>query len=163
MGGMWTRIRVTLAILLFGVLLAFRAGLAQEEAFHQRFDTVLTQHRIVGGGIAIVHAQEPATQYFFGLMRNGAGQRVDGATSYNWASITKTMTAIAILQLRDHGQISLDDPAVRYVPELRQVHDDFGAVDAITIRDLLTHSAGFRNPTWPWDCDDPHQLRLAAV
>ena len=25
---------------------------------------------------------------------------------------------------------------------------------AITIRDLLTHSAGFRNPTWPWDCDD---------
>jgi CubicO group peptidase (beta-lactamase class C family) len=155
MGGMWTRIRVTLATLLFGLLLAFRAGLAQEEAFHQRFDTVLTQHRIVGGGIAIVHAQEPATQYFFGLMRNGAGQRVDGATSYNWASITKTMTAIAILQLRDHGQISLDDPAVRYVPELRQVHDDFGAVDAITIRDLLTHSAGFRNPTWPWDCDDP--------
>jgi CubicO group peptidase (beta-lactamase class C family) len=155
MGGMWTLVRVPLATLLVGVLLAPGAGLAQEEAFHQRFDTVLTQHGIVGGGIAIVHAQEPAIQYFFGLMRNGAGQRVDGATSYNWASITKTMTAIAILQLRDHGQLSLDDPAVRYVPELRQVHDDFGPVDAITIRDLLTHSAGFRNPTWPWDCDDP--------
>jgi CubicO group peptidase (beta-lactamase class C family) len=40
------------------------------------------------------------------------------------------------------------------VPELRQVHDDFGPIDAITIRELLTHSAGFRNPTWPWDCDD---------
>jgi CubicO group peptidase (beta-lactamase class C family) len=43
---------------------------------------------------------------------------------------------------------------VRYVPELRQVHDEFGSIDAITIRHLLTHSAGFRNPTWPWDCDD---------
>jgi CubicO group peptidase (beta-lactamase class C family) len=40
------------------------------------------------------------------------------------------------------------------VPELRQVHDAFGPIDAITIRELLTHSAGFRNPTWPWDCDD---------
>ena len=73
---------------------------------------------------------------------------------YNWASITKTMTAIAILQLRDRGKLSLDDSAVRYVPELRQVHDPFGSIDDITIRDLLTHSAGFRNPTWPWDCED---------
>jgi CubicO group peptidase (beta-lactamase class C family) len=64
------------------------------------------------------------------------------------------MTAIAILQLRDRGKLSLDDPAVRYLPELQQVHDEFGPIDAITIRDLLTHSAGFRNPTWPWDCDD---------
>jgi CubicO group peptidase (beta-lactamase class C family) len=51
--------------------------------------------------------------------------------------------------------LSLDDPAVRYVPELREVHDSFGNIDAITIRHLLSHSAGFRNLTWPWDCDDP--------
>jgi CubicO group peptidase (beta-lactamase class C family) len=37
---------------------------------------------------------------------------------------------------------------------LRQVHSAYGPIDAITIRHLLTHSAGFRNPTWPWDCDD---------
>lgn len=80
--------------------------------------------------------------------------RVDAETSYNWASITKTMTAIAILQLRDHEMLSLDDPAVKYVPELRQVHDAYGPIDSVTIRHLLSHSAGFRNPTWPWDCDD---------
>ena len=91
---------------------------------------------------------------FFGKARKDTQQPVDGETSYNWASITKTMTAIAILQLRDRGKLSLDDTAVRYVPELRQVHDDFGPIDAITIRELLTHSAGFRNPTWPWDCED---------
>ncbi len=91
-----------------------------------------------GRRIAIVHLQEPATQLFFGEARKGAGQPVDGETSYNWASITKTMTAIAILQLRDRGKLSLDDPAVRYVPELQQVHDDFGPIDAITIRELLT-------------------------
>jgi CubicO group peptidase (beta-lactamase class C family) len=154
MGGMSPRARILFAILLFGFLLSTAAAPAQEEAFHQRFDAVLRQHGIVGGGIAVVHGQEPATEYSFGLMRNGAEPRVDAATSYNWASITKTMTAIAILQLRDRGKLSLDDPAVAYVPELRQAHDEFGPIDAITIRDLLTHSAGFRNPTWPWDCDD---------
>ncbi|HZQ43466.1 MAG TPA: serine hydrolase domain-containing protein [Acidobacteriaceae bacterium] len=141
--------------MLFAAVLSPVRALAQSDAFNQRFDTVLAQHGIVGGGVAIVRGGHPATQIFFGLMRNGTSQRIDAETSYNWASITKTMTSIAILQLRDRGKLSLDDPAVRYVPELRQVHDEFGPIDAITIRDLLTHSAGFRDPTWPWDCDDP--------
>ena len=131
-----------------------RSAGAQSEAFHQKFDAVLKQHGVVGGGFALVHGVGPATQYFFGEARNNTHQLVDAETAYNWASITKTMTAIAILQLRDRGKLSLDDSAVRYVPELREVHDEYGAVDDITVRHLLTHSAGFRNPTWPWDCDD---------
>src|SRR5580698_2859195 len=154
MGGMPAQTRILLATLLFAVVHAPTAAFAQGEMFHQRFDTVLAQHGIVGGGIAIVHGQDPPTEFFFGVMRDGTHQRIDGETSYNWASITKTMTAIAILQLRDRGKLSLDDSAVRYVPELRQLHDEFGSIDDITIRDLLTHSAGFRNPTWPWDCEN---------
>ena len=129
-------------------------SLAQLDALHARFTSVLTQHGIVGGGMAIVPASAPATQFRFGDARQDVHQPIDAGTAYNWASITKTMTAIAILQLRDRGRLALDDSAVLYVPELRQVHDAFGPVDAITIRQLLTHSAGFRNPTWPWDCDD---------
>ena len=54
------------------------------------------------------------------------------------------------MQLRDRGRLSLDDPITRYVPELRQVHDSFGSIDAVTLRMLLSHSAGFQNPTWPY-------------
>ena len=150
---MSSRVLIACTALLVGFL-ASAPAFAQGETFSQRFDAVLSQHGVVGGGVAIVHIQEPETQLFFGEARRATHQPVDGETSYNWASITKTMTAIAILQLRDRGKLSLDDPAVRYVPELRQVHDNFGPIDAITIRDLLTHSAGFRNPTWPWHCDD---------
>ena len=124
------------------------------EGFRPQFQSVLQQHGVIGGGFALVHSGDPAQTLAFGEMSTDSHQSVDAATGYNWASITKTMTAIAILQLRDRGKLSLDDPAVRYVPELRQIHDPFGSVDAITIRHLLTHSAGFRNPTWPWDCDD---------
>ncbi len=124
------------------------------DKFRPQFESVLKQHGIVGGGFALVRGQGQAQTIAFGEARADSHQRIDDATSYNWASITKTLTAIAILQLRDRGKLSLDDPAVRYVPELREVHDAFGSIDAITIRQLLSHSAGFRNPTWPWDCDD---------
>ena len=151
---MSSRISIVCAALLAGLVLGSGSSFAQGDAFSQRFNAVLSQHGVVGGSVAIVHSQEPASNLFFGEARKATHQPVDSETSYNWASITKTMTAIAILQLRDRGKLSLNDSAVRYVPELRQVHDDFGPIDAITIRELLTHSAGFRNPTWPWDCDD---------
>jgi CubicO group peptidase (beta-lactamase class C family) len=125
------------------------------DKFRPQFESVLKQHGVVGGGFALVRDQAQPQTIVFGEARADSHQRIDEATSYNWASITKTMTAIAILQLRDRGKLSLDDPAVRYVSELRQVHDAFSSIDAITIRQLLSHSAGFRNPTWPWDCDDP--------
>jgi CubicO group peptidase (beta-lactamase class C family) len=75
---------------------------------------------------------------------------VDADTIYHWASVTKTMTGIAIQQLRDRGLLKLDDPIVKYVPELARVHNPYGDTGAITIRQLLSHSAGFRNGTWPW-------------
>jgi len=75
---------------------------------------------------------------------------VDANTIYHWASVTKTMTGIAIMQLRDRGLLKLDDPIVKHVPELARVHNPYGDTGAITIRQLLSHSAGFRNGTWPW-------------
>jgi len=151
---MFHRMSIVCTALLACQVLVPPSGFAQGDSFSQRFNEVLSQHGVVGGGVAIVHSEEPARNLFFGEARKATHRPVDSETSYNWASITKTMTAIAILQLRDRGKLSLGDPAVRYVPELRQVHDDFGTIDAITIRELLTHSSGFRNPTWPWDCDD---------
>jgi CubicO group peptidase (beta-lactamase class C family) len=143
-----------LASLFLVSLLGGPVAFAQKLSLCPAFDKVLVQHGVVGGAIAVVHGAAPPESCFYGNARQATHQPIDAATSYNWASITKTMTAIAILQLRDRGRLSLDDPAVRYIPELRQVHDAFGPMDAVTIRTLLTHSAGFRNPTWPWDCDD---------
>ncbi len=127
---------------------------AQPDSLGQKFNSTLTQHNIVGGALSLIPANGSPTEYFHGEAHTDTHQPIDAFTAYNWASITKTFTAIAILQLRDRGLLSLDDPAVRYIPELRQVHDAYGPIDDITIRHLLTHTAGFRNPTWPWDCDD---------
>jgi CubicO group peptidase (beta-lactamase class C family) len=149
----WVSLRTLLVPLLVASFCTIRVS-AQVDAFRTRFEKTLTEHHIVGGGATVVPPSGPATEFFVGQSRLDTHQAIDAATAYNWASITKTMTAIAILQLRDRGLLTLDDPAVRFVPELRQVHDDYGPIDTVTIRQLLSHSAGFRNPTWPWDCDD---------
>lgn len=140
-------------LVLFLALTVATLAPAQIDQFRPVFDSALNQHHIVGGAFAFIHSTDKPAEFFYGQARANA-QAIDASTAYNWASITKTFTAIAILQLRDRGLLSLDDPAVRYVPELRQVHDAYGSIDGITIRHLLTHTAGFRNPTWPWDCDD---------
>src|SRR5215204_2110819 len=80
---------------------------------------------------------------------------VSDGTIYHWASITKTFTGIAIVQLRDRGLLSLDDPVVKYVPELQRAHNPFGDISQVKIRHLMSHSAGFRASTWPWGGDKP--------
>src|SRR3954447_23018744 len=46
---------------------------------------------------------------------------VDADTVFRIASMTKSFTAMSILDLRDQGKLSLDDPAERYVPELKSL------------------------------------------
>ncbi len=137
------------------LLLALTAPLAAQRprdwpALVRAFDTYATTDSIVGASILVLRDGRVLAHHDFGFADRTRGIRTDPATIYHWASITKTLTAIAIFQLRDRGLLSLDDPVTRWVPELRQVHDCFGPIDAITIRMLLGHSAGFQDPTWPY-------------
>lgn len=87
---------------------------------------------------------------FYGLANIAQNHPVDESTIYHWASITKTFTGIAIMQLRDRGLLKLDDPIIKYIPKLREVHNPYGHMSEITLRHLMSHRAGFRGPTWPW-------------
>ena len=79
----------------------------------------------------------------------GTDAPVDADTVFRIASMTKSFTAMAILKLRDEGKLSLDDPAERYVPELTALRYPTTDSPRITIRHLLTHSAGFPEDN-PW-------------
>jgi CubicO group peptidase (beta-lactamase class C family) len=107
--------------------------------------------QVVGSSVALVRDGRIVAQYNAGFADRSAGKRIDDRSIFHWGSITKTLTAIAILQLRDRGKLELDDTVVRWVPELRQMHDPFGKIDSVTIRMLLSHSGGFQDSTWPYD------------
>jgi CubicO group peptidase (beta-lactamase class C family) len=74
---------------------------------------------------------------------------VDADTVFRIASMTKSFTAMSILKLRDEGRLSLDDPAERYVPELKHLPYPTADSPRITIRHLLSHSEGFPEDN-PW-------------
>ena len=65
------------------------------------------------------------------------------------ASMTKSLTAMAILKLRDEGRLRLDDPAEQYIPELKTHQYLTADAPRITVRHLMTHSAGFPEDN-PW-------------
>lgn len=119
-------------------------------AFARQFAAYADSDRVVGASVVLLRNGAIVARHDVGMQDRDAKRAVDSLSIYHWGSITKTLTAVSIMQLRDRGRLSLDDKAVRYLPELRRVHDPFGMMDSITIRMLLSHSAGFRNGTWPY-------------
>ena len=116
------------------------------------FDAYVKSDSIVGASVLVLSGGRVSARHDYGWADRALNQRTDTNAIYHWASITKTLTAIAIMQLRDRGRLTLEDKITTWVPELRQIHDPSGtgAIDRITIRMLLGHSAGFQNGTWPY-------------
>jgi CubicO group peptidase (beta-lactamase class C family) len=124
------------------------------------YEQSMRNHGIVGSSFMLLQDGQVIAQEFFGLANQEQQLPVDEDTIYHWASITKTFTGIAVMQLRDRGLLKLDDPIIKYLPELRAVHNSHGDLSQITIKHLMTHSSGFRGPTWPWGGDrdwHPHE------
>jgi CubicO group peptidase (beta-lactamase class C family) len=128
---------------------------AQWRSFTQSFDSLAGADGIVGGAIVVVRDGRLVAHHEFGLADRDRGVPITPQTIYHYGSITKTLTAIAIMQLRGRGRLTLDDRITGYVPELRRVHDPFGSMDVITLRMLMSHSAGFQDPTWPYKQGKP--------
>jgi CubicO group peptidase (beta-lactamase class C family) len=70
-------------------------------------------------------------------------------SDFRIASMSKSFTAMAILKLCDEGKLKLDDPVYLYIPEARNMKRLTKDAPPLTIRHLLTHTAGFPEDN-PW-------------
>jgi CubicO group peptidase (beta-lactamase class C family) len=127
------------------------AGAAAEEvvaSFQRGEGQPAVAYGIVAGG-SLAHAG--------GVGESWLGGPPPGAdTVFRIASMTKSFTASAVLALRDSGVLRLDDPVTDFVPELRGQPGVTDDSPAISLRHLLTMTAGF--PT-----DDPWGDRLQGT
>ncbi len=106
------------------------------------FDKAMAGQKVPGAVVGIVVGGELVYSRAAGVANVETKAPVDVDTLFGIASITKTFTAEAVLKLRDEGKLGLDDPASRYVPELGAVALPTNDATPITLRHLLTHSAG---------------------
>ncbi|GAA4523413.1 serine hydrolase domain-containing protein [Amycolatopsis samaneae] len=95
----------------------------------------------VPGAVVGILREGEETVLTTGVTNLGSGRPVREDTLFMIGSTTKTCTAAALLALAEDGVLDLDEPVVRYLPELELA--DPVARKEITARHLLTHTAGF--------------------
>jgi CubicO group peptidase (beta-lactamase class C family) len=107
-----------------------------------KLTSFVKDNRLPGAAAGVVHGNELAWLDAVGFADTATRQPTQPGTLYRIASITKTFTGTAIMQLRDAGRLYLDDPAVAYLPELRGAVSPFGPIETVTVRRMLSHESG---------------------
>jgi CubicO group peptidase (beta-lactamase class C family) len=118
------------------------AAAALADTYLEKVAAFVKQHRLPGAAAGVVVGDELVWSAGHGFADVGTERPHDARTLFRIASITKTFTATAILQLRDEGKLHLDDPAVAYLPELREARSPHGLIETVTIRRMLSHESG---------------------
>jgi CubicO group peptidase (beta-lactamase class C family) len=104
----------------------------------------------IGGIVALVLRDgKPAYERAVGWRDKEAGQKMTMDTIFRIASQSKALTSVAILQLMEEGKLAVNDKAGKWIPSFEKTtvlmpgdNSTQPAKRAITIRDLLTHTAG---------------------
>ena len=109
-------------------------------------DGIVEAHRrtdaVPGLSVAVAMGGRVRWLRGFGMADLAAGSRARPETAYLWFSMTKIVTATAVMRLAERGVIDLDAPVTDYVPPFAAVR----RAAAVTVRHLLSHSSGLANP-----------------
>ncbi len=103
----------------------------------------LTARSVPGIAAVVVREGEPVGAASAGLADIRSGAETTPDTVHLWFSMTKIVTATAVMQLAERGALELDDPVRQFVPEFPEPRSGW---PEIRIRHLLSHSAGLANP-----------------
>lgn len=142
MGIRW--VKIFLAMALLGVLapaLAEPGGKLSSPEKMKQFIERRTQE-VGAPGAAWVAIEEAGVSYSGATGRQDLGSpaKLSSETPMEVGSISKPITAAAVMQLVDSGAVRLDTPITRYLPEFELGAQ--GAADRITVRHLLSHTSG---------------------
>ena len=103
---------------------------------------------VPGAALAILDGQGITTAET-GVTNVETGQQVDVTTRFPIWSITKGYTASLVLQLVEEGKLALNDPVLRYLPELQLAKASQAMVGEISVRQLLANTCGLSGAHFP--------------
>lgn len=135
--------------LILGALLQFSATMEHEIDDLGR--SAVATHRTPGLAIGIVEDGRIVYAHGFGVADRSSRRRFDPQTQAPVGAISMQFTSAALLLLEQDGTLKLDDPVVKYVPELTVAKN-------VTIRQLLEHTSGLPDPTM--GADRTHSVKL---
>ncbi len=101
----------------------------------------MKKNKITGLSIALVDGQRIVWSEGFGYANKARDLKADGGTVYNVGSVSKLLTATAVMQLAEQGKIDIDAPIRTYLPEFK-IKSRFPDAGPVTVRGMLTHHSG---------------------
>ena len=113
------------------------------------FRDYATQNRIPGMIWGVVVDGQVVHLGSTGVADLASKAAVTPETAFRIASMTKSVTALAVMKLRDEGRLSLEDPVSRWIPAFETMARPTRDTPPITIRQLLSHNAGLPEDN-PW-------------
>lgn len=135
---------------LFALLLMFTLSVPGLQA--QNIDALKAKYRksiadkmkklkVAGASMALVHGKQTVWAEGFGFADVKQQVKATANTKFMLASVTKTFTTTAIMQLHEKGKVNINQPIKNYVPQLN-ISSRFGKTDPITLKNIMTHHAG---------------------
>ena len=121
--------------------------------------------RVPGLSVAVVRADGVRWRCGLGLADLATRASATSDTVYLWFSMTKIVTATAVVQLADRGRLALDDPVAHHYPRFASLRPVDRAA-RVTTRHLLSHRGGLANPIpvrWVHPADQPAPDPTALV
>ena len=112
------------------------------ERFEQQLAADVETDGIGGITAAVVSGESVIWAKGFGWADRDLRVPAEANTIYRTGSISKTFTAVLLLQLVDRGTVELDDPVIQYLPEFAELQGDPEQVAGITLRQLASHTSG---------------------
>ncbi|MCA1705332.1 MAG: beta-lactamase family protein, partial [Actinobacteria bacterium] len=109
------------------------------EDLQELLNELASKHRVPGASLAILE-DDGIRLAASGVVNKNTGVQTTTDTIFHIGSITKVHNATLVMQLVDEGQVDLDVPIKRYLPELKFA--DAQATESITLRQMLTHTSG---------------------
>ena len=140
--GDFAKRRVELKSLAFAPGSSIRLSVDDAETRRQVLDR-MDAHKVPGLGIALINDGRIAWARGYGVARAGSNAAVTPSTRFQAASVSKPVAAFVALRLVQKGMLSLDEPLNKKLTSWKVPDNSFTKRQAPTLRQALSHSAGF--------------------
>lgn len=108
--------------------------------FQPNANEIIEKHQIPGVALGLKHNGRENFYQNFGYRHVEENLEVSPDTVFGIASMTKSITCVAIMQLQEKGKLTVKDKVIKFLPEFKTPNPTY--TEQITIHDLMTHTSG---------------------
>jgi CubicO group peptidase (beta-lactamase class C family) len=119
------------------------------KASRQSMQALLDRYHVPGLSLAVIEKGKIAWTRGYGVVTPG-GKPISAETRFQAGSVSKPVAALGTLRLVERGKLALDEDLNRFLVSWKVPDNEFTAKKSVTLREALSHTGGFIQPSEGW-------------